>query len=200
MIATAAPPDVATYKTVLKRVLDNRPSGMRQRLAEAIGKNRSFVSQISNPAYQVPIPARHVGLIFEICHFAPQERAAFLKVYAPGVILLVASYVLLTAFRDFRDNFAAEIWTELGKVVRKDALLATNTSSTQVSQWAPGATSICAPSVAKASFNRAKRKSGGKSGPLEAARGMLAFIEVTETPGCVVGAERAGENTPSINV
>jgi hypothetical protein len=42
------------------------------------------------------------------------ERAAFLKVYAPGVILLVASYVLLTAFRDFRDNFAAEIWTALG--------------------------------------------------------------------------------------
>ena len=26
---------------------------------------------------------------------------------------------------------------------------------------------------------------------------VLAFIEVTETPGCVVGAERAGENTPS---
>ncbi len=42
------------------------------------------------------------------------ERAAFLKAYAPGVILLVASYVLLTVFRDFRDNFAAEIWTALG--------------------------------------------------------------------------------------
>jgi hypothetical protein len=73
---------VAEYKQVLKRVLDGRPSGMRQRLAEAIGKNRSFVSQISNPAYQVPIPARHIGLIFEICHFAPQERAAFLKAYS----------------------------------------------------------------------------------------------------------------------
>lgn len=43
-----------------------------------------------------------------------QERAAFLKAYAPGLVLLVASYVLLTAFRDFRDNFAAEIWTALG--------------------------------------------------------------------------------------
>jgi len=42
------------------------------------------------------------------------ERGAFLKIYAPGVILLVISYVLLTAFRDFRDNFAAEIWTALG--------------------------------------------------------------------------------------
>ncbi len=42
------------------------------------------------------------------------ERGAFLKAYAPGVILLVASYILLTALRDFRDNFAAEIWTALG--------------------------------------------------------------------------------------
>ena len=30
------------------------------------------------------------------------------------MILLVASYILLTAFRDFRDNFAAELWTALG--------------------------------------------------------------------------------------
>ena len=77
--APASP--VADYKVVLKAVLENRPSGMRQKLAEAIGKNRSFVSQISNPAYQVPIPARHVALIFEVCHFSPTERAAFLKAY-----------------------------------------------------------------------------------------------------------------------
>ena len=43
-----------------------------------------------------------------------RERAAFLQAYAPGLILLVLSYVLLTAFRDFRDNFAAEIWAGLG--------------------------------------------------------------------------------------
>ena len=43
-----------------------------------------------------------------------RERAAFLRAYAPGLILLVLSYVLLTAFRDFRDNFAAEIWAGLG--------------------------------------------------------------------------------------
>ncbi len=42
------------------------------------------------------------------------ERAAFLRAYGPGVALLVMSYILLTAFRDFRDNFAAEIWTALG--------------------------------------------------------------------------------------
>ncbi len=43
-----------------------------------------------------------------------KERSAFLKAYAPGLVLLVLAYVLLTAFRDFRDNFAAEIWTGLG--------------------------------------------------------------------------------------
>ena len=42
------------------------------------------------------------------------ERGAFLKAYAPGLFVLVLSYVLLTAFRDFRDNFAAEIWNALG--------------------------------------------------------------------------------------
>jgi hypothetical protein len=42
------------------------------------------------------------------------ERAAFLKAYGPGLALLVIAYILLTAFRDFRDNFAAEIWTALG--------------------------------------------------------------------------------------
>ena len=42
------------------------------------------------------------------------ERGAFLRLYAPGLALLVFAYVLLTALRDFRDNFAAEIWTRLG--------------------------------------------------------------------------------------
>ncbi len=42
------------------------------------------------------------------------DRAAFLRAYLPGLVLLVVAYVFLTAFRDFRDNFAAEIWTALG--------------------------------------------------------------------------------------
>ncbi|HJV41110.1 DUF5690 family protein [Caulobacter sp.] len=42
------------------------------------------------------------------------QRRAFLAAYAPGIVLLVLSYVLLTALRDFRDNFAAELWTALG--------------------------------------------------------------------------------------
>ena len=73
---------VVTYKAILKRVMDNRPSGTRQRLAGALGKNRSFISQITNPAYATPIPARHVETIFEICHFSPDDRQLFLEAYA----------------------------------------------------------------------------------------------------------------------
>jgi uncharacterized membrane protein len=42
------------------------------------------------------------------------ERSSFLRAYAPGLVAIIFAYVLLTAFRDFRDNFAAEIWTGLG--------------------------------------------------------------------------------------
>ncbi|HEY1879145.1 MAG TPA: DUF5690 family protein, partial [Caulobacteraceae bacterium] len=42
------------------------------------------------------------------------ERAAFLGRHWPALIPLVIGYVLLTALRDFRDNFAAEIWHAFG--------------------------------------------------------------------------------------
>ncbi|WP_242183927.1 DUF5690 family protein [Sphingomonas sp. CARO-RG-8B-R24-01] len=42
------------------------------------------------------------------------QRAALFAAHAPALIALIAIYVLLTALRDFRDNFAAEIWGELG--------------------------------------------------------------------------------------
>ncbi len=73
---------VAAYKTVLRDVLDLRPSGMRQRLAAAMGRNRSFISQLANPAYQTPIPVQHLETIFRICHFSDAERQAFLEAYS----------------------------------------------------------------------------------------------------------------------
>src|SRR5271165_1854293 len=73
---------VAEYKRIFKEVLDGRPSGMRIRLAHAMGKNRSFVSQISNPAYPVPIPVQHLATIFDVCHFPPQAKSSFLRAYA----------------------------------------------------------------------------------------------------------------------
>ena len=42
------------------------------------------------------------------------DRNAFTKSFLPGIVLFVLAYMLLTAYRDFRENFAAEIWTTLG--------------------------------------------------------------------------------------
>ena len=72
---------VAAYKTILRAYIDRRPSGTRLKIAEALGKHKSFVSQITNPAYSVPLPAQHVIPIFEICHFSPEERETFLTAY-----------------------------------------------------------------------------------------------------------------------
>jgi hypothetical protein len=42
------------------------------------------------------------------------ERREFLLRFLPGLFLLVIVYLFLTAYRDFRDNYAAEIWASLG--------------------------------------------------------------------------------------
>jgi hypothetical protein len=73
---------VAAYKRLLQEYIDRRPSGLRLKVAKAIGKHRSFVSQITNPIYPIPVPARHLEAIFRICHLAPEEKQAFLSAYA----------------------------------------------------------------------------------------------------------------------
>jgi hypothetical protein len=42
-------------------------------------------------------------------------RRAFFARFLPGIALIVMAYVALTVTRDFRDNFAAEIWNDLGR-------------------------------------------------------------------------------------
>jgi hypothetical protein len=73
---------IAAYKTILRDCIDRRPAGLRARIATALGKHKSFVSQLTNPIYPMPVPARHVETILDICHFSPEERRAFLKAYA----------------------------------------------------------------------------------------------------------------------
>lgn len=72
---------VAAYKRILATVIDRRPSGTRQRLATALAKNRSFISQLTNPAYSTPIPFNHLEIIFDICHFSEAERNQFNAAY-----------------------------------------------------------------------------------------------------------------------
>ena len=72
---------IISYKTILAQIIDNRPSGTRQRLAAALGKHRSFVTQITSPAYSTPLPARHLATIFRVCHFSPVEQDRFVEAY-----------------------------------------------------------------------------------------------------------------------
>jgi MFS family permease len=42
-----------------------------------------------------------------------QERIKFILIFWPGLVCLIIAYTLLTAFRDFRDNFSADVWVSL---------------------------------------------------------------------------------------
>jgi len=71
------------------------------------------VSVLALAALPPPSPADEAERVARRPMMA-RERAAFLAAHWPVLVLLVAAYVMLTAFRDLRDNFAAEIWQALG--------------------------------------------------------------------------------------
>ncbi|BDD12135.1 hypothetical protein FUAX_45670 (plasmid) [Fulvitalea axinellae] len=53
------------------------------------------------------------------------QRRTLLRKHFTGLTLLVIAYIGFTTFRDFRDNFSAEIWTSLGR--GSDAMVFTET-------------------------------------------------------------------------
>lgn len=64
---------------------------------------------------KIPAPSEEdIALRVERVPMAKQERHLFFKEFKMGLLLLIVVYVFLTLFRDIRDNFAAEIWKELG--------------------------------------------------------------------------------------
>ena len=71
------------------------------------------VSVLALAALPPPSPADEAERVARRPMMA-KERTAFLVAHWPVLVLLVAAYVTLTAFRDLRDNFAAEIWQALG--------------------------------------------------------------------------------------
>jgi hypothetical protein len=42
------------------------------------------------------------------------RRRQFLRTYLPGIVLLIVAYVLLTTFREYRDNYMVDILDQLG--------------------------------------------------------------------------------------
>lgn len=61
-----------------------------------------------------------------------EERRAFLQNFLPAIVVLVAAYLLLTVLRDLRDNFAAELWIELGYGGQPDIFTQTELPATVV--------------------------------------------------------------------
>ena len=42
------------------------------------------------------------------------DRNKFIATFLPGIVLFVVAYMLMTVFRDLRDNYAAEVWKSVG--------------------------------------------------------------------------------------
>jgi hypothetical protein len=53
------------------------------------------------------------------------QRKKFVSTFLPGIVLFVLAYMLLTAFRDARDNFSADVWNALGYGNKPDIFLTT---------------------------------------------------------------------------
>lgn len=126
----SVPPDVAAYKRLLREYIDRRPSGTRKRLAAALGTHKSFVSQITNPAYKVAIPAHHVQTIVRVCHLSAEERDAFVDAYArahPGYNGAGGSSItrLLILIPEFRSSARqAEVIDTIEELARRIISLA----------------------------------------------------------------------------
>lgn len=85
---------IRAYKDKLRRYLEIRPSGLRKKISDEIGTNRSFVSQITNPRYSVPIPSHYIHKIMDICHLSAVERSEFISAYLaahPGQAELIGN-------------------------------------------------------------------------------------------------------------
>lgn len=64
---------------------------------------------------KIPAPsASDVALKQERIPMTKQSRKQLFFSFLPGLLMLIIIYVFLTIFRDLRDNFAADIWNELG--------------------------------------------------------------------------------------
>lgn len=72
---------IAAYKNILRNAIDQRPSGIRRKIAQVLGTHKSFISQITNPADPTPIPARHLDAIIDVCHLSASERQRFVDAW-----------------------------------------------------------------------------------------------------------------------
>ena len=68
---------IVAYKILLREYLNRRPSGILKEISAAINTHRSFISQVANPNYMVPLPAQYVTKLMEVSHFTNEEQETF---------------------------------------------------------------------------------------------------------------------------
>jgi len=114
---------ISIYKLILREVLDKRPAGLRRKLADILGKSRSFITHLSNPIYSTPIPAQYIGSILAVCHFSKVEREAFLSAYEKAHPGRIARPRQTTALRTIQlrlpDLCDAELNLQLDRAIQE---------------------------------------------------------------------------------
>lgn len=76
------------------------------------------------------IPPPSVGDIAHRTERVPMraaERKKFVKIFLPGILLLVLVYVLATILREVRDGFMADMWRESGEAFKANVFAKTET-------------------------------------------------------------------------
>jgi len=101
-------------KTIGKLILD---SGISEMWMPFVTGSIFFVILLATSYFisQIPEPSlKDIESRTERVSLNRKERMEIFKKFAPGIILLVLVYTLLTIIRDYRDTFIVEIWAENG--------------------------------------------------------------------------------------
>ena len=72
---------VRRYKLLLQTFIKRRESGTAQAIAEGLGVTRGYISQITSPAYELPIPGNQVSNIIALAGLSSKEEHMFLAAY-----------------------------------------------------------------------------------------------------------------------
>jgi hypothetical protein len=61
-----------------------------------------------------------------------KERRKFMQMFGGGLMIITVSYLILTIMRDLRDNYMANLWTELGYTSNYSIFTKTETNTSLV--------------------------------------------------------------------
>lgn len=73
---------ITAYKEVIHKALARCPRGTKSKITKELSKNASYISQITNPEYAIPIPGQYVNKIVNICALNSEEEKQFRHLYA----------------------------------------------------------------------------------------------------------------------